>query len=73
METILVYETANSFKADMVEALFKSNAIPYERRTFGAGPHIVRLLGTSTTSGIEIFVPADYKERATELLQSTGF
>lgn len=73
METTVVFETADSFKADQVEALFKSNAVDYERKNFGAGPQIVRVFGSSSCAGIQILVRTEDEQKAKVLLQGTGF
>ncbi len=73
MQTTVVYETSDSFKADQVEALFKSNAVEYERMNFGAGSHVVRLFGVSNVAGIRIAVRREDEEKARDLLRSTGF
>ncbi len=73
METTVVFETADSFKADQVEALFKSNAVDYERKNFGAGPQIVRVFGSSSCAGIQILVRTEDEQKAKTLLQGTGF
>lgn len=73
METTVVFETADSFRADQVEALFKSNAVDYERKNFGAGPQIVRVFGSSSCAGIQILVRNEDVQKAQNLLQGTGF
>ena len=73
MDTTVVFETADSFKADQVEALFKSNAVDYERKNYGAGPQIVRVFGTSSCAGIQILVRNEDVQKAKDLLQGTGF
>ncbi|MGX8685931.1 MAG: hypothetical protein ACSW73_03805 [Spirochaetales bacterium] len=73
METTVVFETADSFKADQVEALFKSNAVDYVRKNFGAGPQIVRVFGSSSCAGIQILVRTEDEQKAKALLQGTGF
>ena len=73
METTVVFETSDSFKADQVEALFKTNAIEYERMSFGAGSHVVRLFGVNNVAGIQIAVRTEDEEKAKNLLYSTGF
>lgn len=73
METTVVFETADSFKADQVEALFKSNAVDYERKNYGAGPQIVRVFGSSSCAGIQILVRTEDEQKAKTLLQGTGF
>jgi len=73
MDTTVVFETADSFKADQVEALFKSNAVDYERKNYGAGPQIVRVFGSSSCAGIQILVRSEDVQKAQNLLQGTGF
>ena len=73
MEKRSVFETSDSFRADMAEALLKSNEIPYERQNFGAGTHMVMVFGKSGSSGIRILVPKDCADEALSALEAAGF
>jgi len=73
MDTRTVFETSDSFRADLAEALLKSNGIPYERQNFGAGTHMVMVFGKSGASGIRIIVPEDCADEASSALEAAGF
>lgn len=73
MEKRTVFETSDSFRADMAEALLKSSEIPYERQNFGAGTHMVMVFGKSGASGIRILVPDDCADEASSALEAAGF
>ena len=73
MEIRTVFETSDSCRADMAEALLKSKKIPYERQNFGAGTHMVMVFGKSGSSGIRILVPEDCADEASSALEAAGF
>ena len=73
MENRIVFETSDSFRADMAEALLKSNYIPYERQNFGAGSHMVMVFGNTGAPGIRIIVPEECADEASSSLEAAGF
>ena len=70
---VSVYNTFDSFEADSVVALLKSEGIPSYKREYGAGQYLSILFGTNTTQSIEIVIPEECEERAFQALEDAGF
>ena len=71
-EDLSIYTTYDSFEADKVIALFKSEGIPSYKREHGAGQYLSIILGTNTTQAIEIVIPESSEEKARQLLETSG-
>ncbi|MBQ9305652.1 DUF2007 domain-containing protein [Butyrivibrio sp.] len=71
-EELSIYTTYDSFEADKVIALFKSEGIPSYKREHGAGQYLSIILGTNTTQAIEIVIPESSEEKARQLLETSG-
>ena len=67
-----IYTTYDSFEADKVVALLKSEGIPSYKREHGAGQYLSIILGTNTTQAIDIIIPEKPMDRAIQILENVG-
>ena len=67
-----IYTTYDSFEADKVIALLKSEGIPSYKREHGAGQYLSIILGTNTTQVIDIIIPEKSMDRAMQILENAG-
>ena len=59
---------ANSFEAEIFESKLRGENIPCMRRHRGAGNYMEVFMGTDAAFPIEIYVPADAREDAANIL-----
>ena len=71
-EERLIYTTYDSFEADQVIAMLKSNGIPAYKREHGAGQYLSLFMGMNTTQCIDIIIPSQAEQKAAELLVDMG-
>ena len=67
-----IYTTYDSFEADKVVALLKSEGIPSYKREHGAGQYLSIILSTNTTQAIDIIIPEKSMDRAIQILENAG-
>ncbi len=68
--TLLI--TADEIKAEMIEAVFEDNSLPYEERICGLGGPPSVIFGKSSNTNKNIFVPYGELEAAESLLNGIG-
>ena len=71
-EELLLYTTYDSFEAERILAMLRSNDIPAFKREHGAGQYLNIIMGMNTTQSIDIIVPAAAEEAAAGLLAEMG-
>ncbi len=71
-EEFLLYTATNSFEADQIMVMLKSNGVPSYKREHGAGQYLSIVFGVNTTQAIDIIIPSQAKEKAEELLAVMG-
>jgi hypothetical protein len=64
--------TADEFKTERIEAIFQENSIPYEERINGLGGPMSIILGKTSNTNKNIFVPFEKLDSCKELLNGVG-
>ena len=72
-EELLLYTTYDSFAADQILALLKTNDIPAFKREHGAGQMLSIFMGSNFTQGIDIYIPASAEDAAVDLMVEAGY
>lgn len=70
-EPVLLASLTDTNEADRLEALLESAGVPVTRKYEGAGQYL-SIVGALPYLGVDLYVPADCREEAAELLAAFG-
>ena len=73
MEEITIFTTYDSFEADRVRAALESEKIPSYKKSYGAGDYLGVYFGRTNINEIEIVIPAEAEDKASDVLESMGY
>ena len=73
MEEITIFTTYDSFEADRVRAALESEKIPSYKKSHGAGDYLGVYFGRTNINEIEIVIPAEAEDKASDVLESIGY